>query len=629
MPDTVLLEGVPRDIVDVFDTYVVEWGIDEAVLPDWAPPGHPEPQPGDCDDSDATVHPENAEPEVYYDGIDRDCDHHNDFDVDNDCFMPPGAAADYDDYVLRYYGEAVPPFCVDPELPFGDCLDVEDPSIIVHNPDDDDPTSSTELGPVPPQNVHPATTTYPNLDDPYDWIDADCGQDNDFDADMDAFLPEGIDPLGAMAGYAAMWGYEELVDGWAAVNPDAALPSPAPGDCDDTLDDTWPGALEKLGDGLDQDCAGDIDTSAFGFGDGTVNFDWTNPTNPEITRLGDSYLVMVGAESASIGTSQVEFGVAMPFGVGAARGGAGPLVDDFRYWKSSVATLPIQGLLDIAMQPNPPDWDKDGIPDPVVQTLSNSDSTIVLYTYLNLNGLKLSTADGSLLSAGSTPDLVPSLYEANAIDLVIDANGDPFSLACAADRLHAMHGITSPAHNTITTDFGEVCFFTEEPALAGTQWEVDFSLCTAGLCNDWTLDDAINFTDNGASTDTWVYGDLDEGWMSLIASGGEAYIRAVGGTEQRVFPDYVVTHLDTDEHDGNIYAAAVVEGASGPEVWLEYGPLAGPRETVPLPFDDPSVTGEQPVSVAVFADLDRVAIAVTATTGLAAQDSVGWVFLGP
>jgi hypothetical protein len=338
---------------------------------------------------------------------------------------------------------------------------------------------------------------------------------------------------------------------------------------------------------------------------------------------------MAGAESGLVPTSQQEFGVALPFDVGRARGGALPNDDDFRFWKSSVTTLQIQRLLDIAMQPNPPDWDKDGIPDPVVQTLSNSDSSIIFYTYLNLNGIKLSTADGSLLSAGSTNDVVQSLYEATAIDLAIDGNGDPFSLACSDLRLHAMHGIISPAHSSITTGTGDACFFTEEPAVVGTQWEVDFSLCTDGLCGDWTLDDDTNFTDNGASTDAWIYGDLDEGWISLIDATGEGYIKAVGGTEQRVFPEHTVSHLDTDEHDGNVYVAAVVAGAEGPEIWLEYGPLAGPRETVPLPFDDPSVTGELPVAVAVYADTDRVAVAVTATTGSPNLDSVGWVFLGP
>ena len=41
---------------------------------------------GDCDDSDAGVHP-GAE-EVWYDGIDMDCANNNDFDADGDGFVP-------------------------------------------------------------------------------------------------------------------------------------------------------------------------------------------------------------------------------------------------------------------------------------------------------------------------------------------------------------------------------------------------------------------------------------------------------------------------------------------------------------------------------------------------------------
>ncbi len=88
---------------------------------------------GDCDDTDPAVNPDAAE--IWYDGLDSDCDEASDNDADGD---------GYD--ALDWGGD--------------DC-------------DDTDPA------------VHPDAT-----DTPYDGLDADCGGGSDYDADGDGHLAE-------------------------------------------------------------------------------------------------------------------------------------------------------------------------------------------------------------------------------------------------------------------------------------------------------------------------------------------------------------------------------------------------------------------------------------------------------
>lgn len=93
----------------------------------------------DCDDSNAAIHPD-AE-EVFYDGVDQNCDGVNDFDQDAD-----GFEADY--------------FNPDPDSGGGDCNDVID-------------------------------WVYPGADDAfYDGVDSNCDGASDWDADADGYSSE-------------------------------------------------------------------------------------------------------------------------------------------------------------------------------------------------------------------------------------------------------------------------------------------------------------------------------------------------------------------------------------------------------------------------------------------------------
>ncbi|MEZ4322611.1 MAG: MopE-related protein [Myxococcota bacterium] len=207
------------------------------------------PRTDDCDDDDPSRSP--GLPEIWYDGIDQDCDGRNDFDRDRDAFVDQA----YDD---QAGGTA--PFT-------GDC-------------DDDAPF------------VFPGA-----VDLYYDGVDADCAGNNDYDFDRDGFVasqwageeggtaPAGGDcddiaPFVNPAATTDVWydgedtdcdgrnDYDQDGDGYVAIFGFPGGSSLGVGDCDDTNGAANPGVLEIWYDGYDQDCDGrdDFDRD----GDGVV-----------------------------------------------------------------------------------------------------------------------------------------------------------------------------------------------------------------------------------------------------------------------------------------------------------------------------------------------------------------------
>ena len=222
-------------------------------------------QAGDCDDEDPEIHP--GAPEVWYDGVDQDCDGASDFDQDGDG----------QETWLLARGT--------------DCWD--------------DPTTTPEgfetLNDFYPaleaEDVHPGAP-----ERWYDGVDADCAGDNDFDADADGqdtdeHPSDGIGTTGEDChdhDDTVALGAEELCDGLdndcdgvlsieetdgdgdgvveCAVDPRGwdGLGSPAHNDCDDTDVTVHPAATE-LCDGQDNDCDGRVPSDeADDDGDGYV-----------------------------------------------------------------------------------------------------------------------------------------------------------------------------------------------------------------------------------------------------------------------------------------------------------------------------------------------------------------------
>lgn len=212
----------------------------------------------DCNDQDASINPDSEE--IWYDGIDQNCDGLNDFDVDNDSFVPSG-----------YEGALTDENPETGSLLGGDC-------------DDDNPA------------------IYPDAPDEfYDGIDSNCLGDNDFDKDLDGSAPSapeyglttditgipvtdcddedasiyGSDPAGGFEAPTEIWydgvdqncdglnDYDRDLDGHAPSDPslnitleDAGIPLD---DCNDNDDTIYSNAEEIPYDGIDQDCQEDND----------------------------------------------------------------------------------------------------------------------------------------------------------------------------------------------------------------------------------------------------------------------------------------------------------------------------------------------------------------------------------
>ncbi len=167
---------------------------------------------GDCDDGDPTIGASAAE--IWYDGVDQDCDG-NDGDQDGDGVY----AADYAFAIPASYGR-------------GDCHD-EPGTVVALNgwPD----LTGAEIRPD-------ATDTW------YDGIDQDCDGADDFDQDDDgARSLYQADETGAYGTDC----FDTTTDSFD--NPGGLSP-----------DRVYPGAPETLADATDADCAGDVDADGDG-----------------------------------------------------------------------------------------------------------------------------------------------------------------------------------------------------------------------------------------------------------------------------------------------------------------------------------------------------------------------------
>ena len=175
----------------------------------------------DCNDHDIRVHP--GAPEIWYDGIDQDCDGHDD-DQDRDGY---GRAEDCDDTDDDRYPGAWETWYDGVDSDCSGDTDFDQDGDTWGWPDDCDDQDPT---------VYPGAP-----DDPSDGVDQDCDGSVAADADQ---------------------------DGWAS-----------PMDCDDTHPGVHPGADEVWYDGVDQDCDGSDDDQD---GDGFDAADDCDDTDPHV-----------------------------------------------------------------------------------------------------------------------------------------------------------------------------------------------------------------------------------------------------------------------------------------------------------------------------------------------------------
>ncbi len=174
---------------------------------------------GDCDDANPAVYP--GAPEVWYDGVDQDCDGQDD-DRDGDGF---GIAKDCDDLDPQTYPGAPGDLWydgVDTDCALNSDFDA-----------DGDGFDATTFGGSDCDDADP--DTWPGAPDtPYDGVVTDCDGADEQDADGD--------------GYA--------VPGAGGDDSGEDSDDDSDDDCDDANASVHPGAEETWYDGVDQDCDG-------------------------------------------------------------------------------------------------------------------------------------------------------------------------------------------------------------------------------------------------------------------------------------------------------------------------------------------------------------------------------------
>jgi hypothetical protein len=166
--------------------------------------------PEECEDQDPDIYQDPTIPEVWYNGIDENCDG-DDGDQDGDGYWIAG----YDELVETAGGE---PLTI-PSGWAGDCWDV--PLSVADAPADFVAINGFDQPDA--QEVFPAAS-----DTWYDAVDQDCAGDDDFDSDSDGYATDAYANRGGSYG----------------------------SDCDDTEGSVFPGQFETFYDGTDDNCDG-------------------------------------------------------------------------------------------------------------------------------------------------------------------------------------------------------------------------------------------------------------------------------------------------------------------------------------------------------------------------------------
>lgn len=626
--------GEVVDIFAAYTQYVETWGY-EGEEASWAPPGESAPLLGDCNDFEIEVHPDPTTPDAWYDGVDQDCDDRNDFDQDGDGFMPPllpdGSPTlnAYNEFISTYHDDNPPwtlpgivttPEGVDLDA-FSDCLD--DPALA--------PVPVGGSVAVDPADVQPQASQA--FDDWYDGIDTNCWADNDFDKDIDAFLPEtlevGGDPIDVVAAYedyVASWGYEDREEIWGAPG---GVDAPRPGDCNDDDPASYPEALELVGDQTDQDCDDQPDAAAFSF----AGWIWDRPGPVRAARVGDNYVIAVTAAAVDVGTGLPleEVGLALSVHLDAARTGVVPVYAQFKASSGD----PIGEAVDLAIIPTDKDFSLDGIPDPGAWVGVTYVPVSSGLTYLLGRPVYENSASGAISLGAPIANYPPFAYTPTAIEIAVNSDAEPYIVSCSEDVLQAIQGIvslpTEPQLIDETPDRGGVCFLNTTPYASGANEIVEYTRCSDTLCNDYSLalSTDLQTAANGNTGELWTGGHT-HGALQMLLDGDGLLVRDTAfGVDYPLLDGSSVLSADAVLLDDELFVAAIIDDAGERVVRLTYGPQ-GDFATLDLPFVGAPVPDPVPEHVALHADGDRVLVAVTARdrTGTPNQDVVGWMFLG-
>jgi hypothetical protein len=550
LPPLAELDGTVVSVEEAYATWLDTWGYaDDSQGFD------------DCDDHDAQIYG-GHEDDPPYDGIDSDCDGGNDFDADGDGWMPDESvhADAYATFVDRFHGGAAPW-----DDSWGDCIDVEMTDIAAF-----------------PETVYPgAVETW------YDSVDSDCGEDNDFDQDADAFIRSPDEA--AYNAYVELWGYDHLL---------AAI-----GDCNDERPDINPVAIETLDDATDADCDGDDDATPFRFG----GLDWTAPRQPGWAATGTHLLLAVTADHLSSVTEHRNPGMVLAFERDPAQNNAH--FDELKF--QGVTSQPTLGqALDIVATANS-FW--------AAATTTDTQTTIRAQQFeYNGSGFDRTELDYSFFAGIA--------YDAHSVDLAVDSDGMLHAWACSGQVVHTMvadgtKALDEASQVTALPVTVTGCFIdTAEPGLSTG------ILATGDTAVSWDHDiDAMSLVvaaDQPYSGLPYIDGKNTDGWRLISRTAGGMTLVTPDGRTQTVLDGELVMSASLAAVDEELHLFILRDDGS---LALMRGPFGGVLTELPVPFADPDHPDLALSSVAIWADDAHIALSVA---GFSLDgDAVGWALL--
>ena len=552
----------------------------------------------DCDDSNATVYPGTSVADVWYDGIDQDCDGADDFDQDGDGYIQDQYITAYGVFLDRYkYTDDRACTASD-----GSCNDC-----------DDDPTDDGGQ-PVTAAQIHPgATETW------YDGVDQNCAGDDDFDQDADGFECDGFRNVSCV-GHTGT----DCVDDDSAINPSA---------------------LELLGDSADSDCVAGPDGANFATGP----YSWTAPGRPAISANDQHYLLGLTALAFDDrGTPRDEPGVVFTLPVGTAIPSTLPtqeLLEDKDPVSDTVALLP--DSLDFWFGTTISDTDTSGNAIDSRMRLHHPEWSPPLNDYYKR--LSTNVADKTITTNNLCGGFACPFNDFDLQTQDVTSDTIVWLVGCATGAVHYMqaHRTGTPTHievldtASLATGVGQSCYLEINPSNANQatlhaysddpEWGVD---------HEFTIDTQasppiVEVSTPSDPTMTWNVQDVHHhpGDLVVFAGGpsGNAptgvSLRDAGTTRTAMAFNALRTYSADAVNQGGVwYVAAVVadQGSDGiDDLLFAHGSdltnLSTPVQ-LPLPND------ANPKAVALYADGDRVIL--TATGDGTGDDVFAWAMWG-
>lgn len=542
---------------------------------------------GDCNDSRSDINPDvPASEDEWYDGHDSDCAGNNDFDKDGDSWMPDNpytelSEAEWQGWFHEYesfYGYDFPD-------QWGDCREDSDPNL--------------KGAGLTPADVYPgAPETW------YDAVDADCLGDNDFDQDGDGYMPDEKTHTLAYDQFTTYWG-NLFIDEW--------------GDCEDTLPDVHPLAMEHIGDELDHDCDGGNDTTPFSFG----SYAWVSPRQIVLGELDSHFALITTADEIHIGKALalIDVGHVLEFDKSSGYQ-ANPTGTNT--WLGEATTQDFGTGLHAAFGP-------DRFYASTSYFTGTNTSFIIREAIWDAKEATYDRLSAMSNISGAEIDYVD-------IDVRLDADGDAWAIACTTNEVHFLVGTldsgsfeVEAAVSSAALPSGDVCFI--EPPDKGTV--ALGTTCNASGCMTAEFDASTESFAPAASQPYagWATNGVHTrgDWMMRIEPTGG--ISVLDGTDEYLVLDtHDVTDADITWHEGVLYVAAVVPDVSGDgirDALLAYGdPAVETLIEVPMPLTDDLTESWAVSDVALVTGEERIAFAASGQSQTGGTDAIGWVFMG-